>query len=752
MPTRDDPTQNRMRETLLSLDEALVHLLKQLKGIPRVAQDAFTPWETTCAALREQLSQETVRIAVVGAIKSGKSTLVNALLKGDYLKRGAGVVTAIVTRIRPGKRLRARLHFKSWEDVNNDIRQALVLFPPDLRPADGENLDIRQKEIRDGLEKALASLDSEHLISAETRNVHSVVLSSYLEGYSKVYAMLSSSGSVREFFDAEFEKHRTFVSDESLAVYLKDVSLEIPTERFGSDIEIADCQGSDAPNPLHLAMIQDYLASTHLTLYVVSSRTGIRQADIKFLLMMKQMGILDNTLFVANCDLNEHDSLENLTGVTEKIRNDIRAIRPDPEIFAFSALFDLFSSQKGALSEKDRARMLQWQKEDTLVSFSDTQARQFESALFQLIHEGRSRLLLKNHVERLWIVSSGILRWIGIMETAVTQDTSNVHEIIEKLSQHQKRAEQIKGVIQTTLEGAVSKMKAELKADIDGFFDTGATGVIRRILKFIRDWEPAYEAYRDVLERDGFSESLYRIFSDFKEGLDGFIAETINPLVIRLIKESEKKIINHFEGISNPYEELVNDILEEYNRGMAALGIPASVEPRYGSIKVDMDWIRKGAGIRLPQNEIALRYSTKIRSDAILYFGLFSFAGWIAKLLRQKAPDGAANGVRSLRKGVIRMKRETERTVSAHFKDYRENIKFQYLFKLSEAVSRYLLDALGQRLQDYGATLALLGQTVDGEREDRSRTLETLRASKARSIEIRDRILQIRENIESISQ
>ena len=69
-------------------------------------------------------------MAVVGPIKSGKSTFLNSLLKGDFLKRGAGVVTSIVTRVRSGERLKATLYYKSWEEVNEDMEQALVLFPP----------------------------------------------------------------------------------------------------------------------------------------------------------------------------------------------------------------------------------------------------------------------------------------------------------------------------------------------------------------------------------------------------------------------------------------------------------------------------------------------------------------------------------------------------------------------------------------------------------------------------------------------
>ncbi|MCK7509209.1 MAG: dynamin family protein [Desulfobacterales bacterium] len=54
-------------------------------------------------AARRSWPSDTIRVAVVGAIKSGKSTFLNALLKGDFLKRGAGVVTSIVTRVRAGR-------------------------------------------------------------------------------------------------------------------------------------------------------------------------------------------------------------------------------------------------------------------------------------------------------------------------------------------------------------------------------------------------------------------------------------------------------------------------------------------------------------------------------------------------------------------------------------------------------------------------------------------------------------------------
>ena len=76
----------------------------------------------------------------------------------DYLKRGAGVVTSIVTRIKSGSTLRAKLVFKSWEEVNRDMAQAMVLFPAAEFSPDADGFDVRRAADRENLEKALANL------------------------------------------------------------------------------------------------------------------------------------------------------------------------------------------------------------------------------------------------------------------------------------------------------------------------------------------------------------------------------------------------------------------------------------------------------------------------------------------------------------------------------------------------------------------------------------------------------------------
>jgi len=280
-----------LKNKLVSVKKDINILISEAKAISVAPDETFIGWEKVCGSVEEEISNDVIRVAVVGAIKSGKSTFVNSLYKNDYLKRGAGVVTSIVTRIRSGRALCARLYFKSWQEVNTDLEQALVLFPSLTWKDNGKTIDIRDGKDRQALEKAIDSLTPDQLIHRDSRNANSVLIISYLKGYPLVKAYIVSEERVHEFNNERFQEHRNFVGDDTLAVYLKDVQLEIDTDTSGSPLEIADCQGSDSPNPLHVAMIQEYLYLAHFLIYVISSRTGLRQADIKFLSMIKKLGI-----------------------------------------------------------------------------------------------------------------------------------------------------------------------------------------------------------------------------------------------------------------------------------------------------------------------------------------------------------------------------------------------------------------------------------------------------------------------------
>jgi GTPase SAR1 family protein len=721
-------------------------LFSTAKSIPGLADYSFGDWEKTCAALPGQLEEEIIRVAVVGPIKSGKSTFLNCLLKGDFLKRGAGVVTSIVTRVRSGERVKATLYYKSWEEVNQDMQQALVLFPsPNWRSGEGP-FDIRRDRERSELQHALNALNEDQRISDDARNRNMVLLSCYLNGYDTVRRFLTDHQAIQNYEAERFIEHWTFSGNESLAVYVKDIQLDIDTGAVGSNIEIADCQGSDSSNPLHLAMIQDYLRLAHLLIYVISSRTGLRRADIKFLSMIKKMGILDNIIFVLNCDFNEHQSIDDLKALTARVRDELGLIKPRPDLYAFSALFSLFVSLNGRLSDKDRRRLEHWKTETELVSFSEQETQRFISAFSEILVRKRYALLFQNHIERLNAIAGGMANWVDVNQDILSRDASSARQIAERIRKHQQRFGQILSALQSSLSGLVPKVKQELGGDVNRFLDPGSGQIIKAINAFIAGYRFIPETYTEHLSAAGFSQTLYHVFQEFKQALDGFITEHINPDIIRFIASEEAKVRNAVESISAPYKSLIEDAYTEFCDFMGRLGISCD-RSRPDAIGVpSVENLIRSSGLSLPPLSATIGYTAKIRTEAILRRGFYRVVSEFKKVLKKPVSSGEED-LRALQEGMLRIKRETQQSLVFHLKDYQENLKFKYLFNLTETVVRRLSQAVTDQLQVYSTDFGALADRLSSKQGDKERAAAVLAGMQARCRRIGEDLNRLKQAV-----
>lgn len=659
--------------------------------------------------------EHVVRIAVVGAIKSGKSTLVNALLRNDYLKRGAGVVTSIVTRVRWGETLKAKLFFKSWDEINDDIESALVLFPSGEWRRPDSNFDIRRSQDRSELEKALSGLDTRYRVAQNGLNADGVLLASYLKGYRHVDNLVGADHNIKEFSKQQFSGHRKFVSDDALAVYLKDIQLTIATQGLGANIEIADCQGSDSPNPHHMAMIQDYLLKAHLIVYVISSRTGLRQADIRFLSIIKQMGIADSILFVCNSDIDEHASLKDLEHLVRRIKEELSLVIPEPQLYVFSALYHLFDALNTQLPDRDKSRLTQWRKSKGLVSSSEAEMALLTGTLEQKLTRERSAVLLHNQLERVGVVEKGLRHWISFNRELMQRNSDEFHQVVERIDSHQGHLHQIQSMIHTTLQGSVQTLKSDLRKASDRFFDLASGNIIKMVLSFVRDYHVDLSTYREPLVSSGFTHTLYLVFQEFKQAVDRFMAEKINPEIIGFVGRQEAHLVEYLRSIPLPFESMINDALQQYETAMAKLGLPQGPGRLHFDTASDIEAVKHSLGIALPPAAASMRYSAHIKTEAVLRLGVFSLLQVVRKVL--KKPDGGRHDdtLNALKGGIRRMKRETERSIHDHFKDYRENLKFQYLLPLADAVGRRLYEALTGQFEAYGNNLKSIVEGMSGE-------------------------------------
>jgi len=737
-----------LKDEILNINHDVSLMFSTARSIPGMANYSFGEWEKTCQHLPRQLAEDTIRVAIVGPIKSGKSTFLNSIFKGEYVKRGAGVITSIVTRVRRGDHLRAKLLFKSWDEVNAEMEQALVLFPSLSWRSENETMDIRQEKERVELKRALSQLSADQLITRSSRNINNVILSSYLKGYQTANSLVTMENAVRLYEGDRFADHKAFVGNETLAVYLKDVLLEISSGNVESNIEIADCQGSDSSNPLHLAMIQDYLLLTHQIIYVVSSRTGLREADIRFLSMIKNMGILDNIVFVINFDFSEHESIDDLKSLVNRVREELSMIKPDPDIYTFSALYNLFSAHQTSLSDKERLRFEQWSVDGKFTELSNRETVLFESFFYDRLARKRYTLLLKNHIERLSVILSGITDWIVLNRDVLAQDADSMAGALKKISRHQQRLEQIKSTITKTLNGALSEIKKELQRDTHRFFDGQSGNIADDLEHFIHSYTFAPETYQESLKHADFSQILYLVFQEFKQSIDTYITETINPEVIRFLQAREQRIREYFAALIVPFDTMVEDVFDEF-RGRLGRGelFNEGINPSSHK-QPKMDAV---ISLRPPPLVAAMQYSTKIKTEAIMRLGLYRVMGNVSKFFRKSGDRESEQSLRALKDAIRRMKRETGKSVVFHLKDYRENLKFRYLFKLAEAIADGCAETALNRFQAYFSDLSATMAGIGTGQNDKARAVKILDEMDQASRKLNEKLDRIRKQIEEAS-
>jgi GTPase SAR1 family protein len=694
-------------------------LIEAVDVLPDVSLHSADKWRKACDTIKTQIAEDLIRVAIVGPIKSGKSTFANALLGGDYLKRGAGVVTSIVTRIAHGDALSAELQLKTWQEINEDIERALVLFPNQDWRQEEKPFDLRRTSDRDGLAEAVRSLSPDQLITNDARNANSVLLFSYLKGYEAVADLIGENATVVRYGADRFLEHRRFVGEDALAVYLRDVQLSVPLNAFGSAVELADCQGSDSPNPLHLAMIQDYLLTTHLIIYVISSRTGLRRADLDFISIIKKMGIADHVLFVLNIDFGEHESRADLEVLIGKVTEELSLLVPEPTLYSFSALYRLFRFREGSLSEKDRLRIDQWETDPDLLERSRNGESAFIDAFKNNLYEGALTLLLSNPSERLCRIASGIGQLIAVKRRMLTTDTTRAGEILERVHHHLDQMTQVSDIIRSTLKGGQSQIQRELRSGIDRFFDDRDGEATAAVIGFVNAYSiSAIEDYAVGLKRDGFPATMYRVYQEFRQALERLMAESINPEIIRFISSKEERIADHLHTLVAPYRALVRDAVAGVNLTLAEIGVDSELpEDVLSEARLDMQSVRREAKLSIPSVRAVMRYSAKVKTEAVFRLGVYRVFRGIKKLLKKPLNAAMSEERLALEDGLGRLKKETEAALRFHFKDIRENIKFGYLFKLLEAGSGRLGEILLDRIDTYTSDLA---QMVEGVHVDQS--------------------------------
>jgi hypothetical protein len=142
-----------------------------------------------------------------------------------------------------------------------------------------------------------------------------------------------------------------------------------------------------------------------------------------------------------------------------------------------------------------------------------------------------------------------------------------------------------------------------------------------------------------------------------------------------------------------------------------------------------------------------MRYSARIKTEAVVKLGVYSLETIIRKLLKKDDGNNVQQKIKALEDGVKRMKRETERSILMHLKDYKENIKFQYMYKLTDAMSEHLYKGLIESFNAYFTDISNMVELIREERIDKTAALEELERIEKNASLVMEKVDSLRDKI-----
>ncbi len=699
------PQSGDLKSTLSTCVATLRSLIVEMATIVPAGTPQAENWYRILENLQKHLDENRCRMAVVGTVKSGKSTLINSLLGEDLLKRGAGIVTAMITRIEPGNRPGAVPLFKEWEEVNGELNSALSLFPSPVLLERREGYDIRQPADRHMLAEALAQTDQAQLLHLDMMDKNYILVQSFLEGYSEVEKILAAGNHRLELDANELARHQHLVTHEAAAVYLKNVRLTLPFPWPAQGLELGDCQGSDSPIPQHLAQVQNYLIGADLVIYVISSRVGLRQADYRFLTDLKRMRLLENCVFALNLDLNELENLDEAQGLIQSWQREISVFQNEAPMFTFSGLDQLLHrlrSQGKTLSPKDLGKLITWEADAALTEFSRREAARFEAYLQQTLATRQTRLLLSSSMGQLQTVSQGLRERLLLQEKFLGEDVTAFQTIRDRLNQRRRPLESLLRSLGQALQGARHDLKQQVRTRLDKFFDARHGEVGPVISRFIEDYQGDLDKLELGDQLSAFMPGLYQVYQSFQQRLLLFLTEEVNLKILEFIRVREKWLQDELSQVLEPLLVPLQDALNLYYQEIASVGIQAPVP-----VITLGPWVNP-EGLQPKLFSLELGLNMRLRSQAMLRFGINLVAealGRLKKLLRKQEAAPRPERLRaSLADALKTIKSHTREELVDNLLSYSEGLKFQYFFPL--------LDHLSQD-QENGLKSALAALMVD---------------------------------------
>ncbi|MDS3991907.1 dynamin family protein [Staphylococcus capitis] len=298
-----------------------------------------------------RLNNQITKIGVFGTFSAGKSSLINALLGGQYLVSSPNPTTAATTELSYGEE--SQITLKSSEQLLDEVNNVLEYY--------NASYDSLESFINSDLKKIKTQLEKNQLAFIDA-----------IEKHYDMYLDMLNEGEVHTVSQEDVKK---WSAEDEYATFVKTVHLNLPLEWLKGKI-IVDSLGLHSNNQRHTNETEQILTSSDLILYVSYFNHSFTDNDKAFIEHMKAMNQLNENqafkMVINAVDLAENE--DDLNAVRDYVADALGQVNLHSEIFSVSSRKSLKEGDQGI----DQLR-------DSIQRFADVESKTILEQ--QMVHQ-----------------------------------------------------------------------------------------------------------------------------------------------------------------------------------------------------------------------------------------------------------------------------------------------------------------------------------------------------------------------------
>ncbi|UDI78271.1 dynamin family protein [Staphylococcus taiwanensis] len=271
-----------------------------------------------------RLDNKVVKIGVFGTFSAGKSSLINALLGGQYLVSSPNPTTAATTELSYGED--SKITLKTNVQLLDELNQLIEYHNTSFASLD-EFINSDIHSLKQQLEK------------------NQLAFVNAVEKHYTLYKDMLEKGITHTITQDEIKK---WSAEDEYATFVKTVHINLPLEWLKDKI-IVDSLGLHSNNQRHTNETEQILTSSDLILYVSYFNHSFTDNDKAFIEHMKDMNQLNENqafkMVINASDLAEND--DDLNAVKDYVNDALRQVNLESDIFAVSSRRALQSKDDG---------------------------------------------------------------------------------------------------------------------------------------------------------------------------------------------------------------------------------------------------------------------------------------------------------------------------------------------------------------------------------------------------------------------